>query len=94
MSLPIQKSVAKNFVVADSKISSKTALLSIQKSIAKNCIATDLEIGSDGGVILDLLLFFFSVYIGGFLEFTLLFLQFVFYLVSLGFMNNIIGFKG
>jgi len=58
VSLPIQKSVAKNFIVADSKISSKTALLSIQKSIAKNCIATDLEIGSDGGVILDLLLFF------------------------------------
>jgi hypothetical protein len=56
--LPIQKSVAKNFVVADSKISSKTALQSIQKSIAKNCVATDLEIGSDCGVILDLLLFF------------------------------------
>jgi hypothetical protein len=58
VSLLIQKSVAKNFVVADSKMSSKTTLLSIQKSIAKNCIATDLEIGSDGGVILDLLLFF------------------------------------
>jgi len=58
VSLPIQKSVAKNFIVADSKISSKTTLLPIQKSIAKNCVTADSEIGSDGGVILDLLLFF------------------------------------
>jgi len=58
VSLPIQKSVAKNFIVADSKISSKTALLPIQTLTAKNCVAADSKIDSDGGVILDLLLCF------------------------------------
>jgi predicted NACHT family NTPase len=54
MSLPIQKSAAKNFAAADSEIGShlcrcrqpKIVSLPIQKSAPKNFSATDLEIGS------------------------------------------------
>ena len=46
MSLPIQKSTAKTF------------LLPIQNSAAKKCVAADSEIGSNSGVISALLLFF------------------------------------
>jgi len=60
VSLPNQKSAAKNYDAANSEIGSQTAALPIQKSAARNCVAADSEIGSDGGVISVLLLFFFS----------------------------------
>jgi hypothetical protein len=46
VSLPIQKSAAKNFVATDSKIGSKTATLPMQRSTTKNYAATDPEIDS------------------------------------------------
>jgi hypothetical protein len=59
VSLPNQKSAAKNYGAANSEIGSQTAALPIQKLAARNCVAADSEIGSDGGVISVLLLFFF-----------------------------------
>jgi len=44
--LPIQKSVAKNFVATNSKISSKTVTLPMQRSTTKKCAAIDPEMGS------------------------------------------------
>jgi hypothetical protein len=46
MSLPIQKSTTKNYVVVDSEIGNKFVLLPIQKSAQKNCVAAYSEISS------------------------------------------------
>jgi 16S rRNA A1518/A1519 N6-dimethyltransferase RsmA/KsgA/DIM1 with predicted DNA glycosylase/AP lyase activity len=66
MPLPILKSTAKNFVVANSKIGSQvlcrcqsrnqqpqTLLLLIQKSAATNCVAIDSEISSENYATVD-----------------------------------------
>jgi hypothetical protein len=60
MSLPIQKSTAKNFVATDSEISSKTATLPMQRWTTKKCAAVDAEIGNNGGVVFGLTLSFFG----------------------------------
>jgi hypothetical protein len=65
------KNQSQNHVAADSEIDNqtfknrqpKTLLMPIQKSAAKNFATADSKIGSDGGVILTVLLFLFCVYI-------------------------------
>jgi hypothetical protein len=59
VSLPNQKSAAKNYGAANSEIGNQTAALPIQKLAARNCVAADSEIGSDGGVISFYFSFFF-----------------------------------